>query len=67
MVKKEGEIMNTLNIILLVIGILIFILGVIWSKESWTNVFIKLLLIASGVYLGWYALYLSNILIVINK
>lgn len=59
--------MNTLNIILLVIGILILILGIIWSKKSWTNVFIKLLLIASGVYLGWYALYLSNILIVINK
>lgn len=67
MVKKEGEIMNTLNIILLVIGILILILGIIWSKKSWTNVFIKLLLIASGAYVGWYALYLSNILIVINK
>ena len=59
--------MNTLNIILLIIGILILILGIIWSKESWTNIFIKLLLIASGVYVGWYALYLSNILIVINK
>lgn len=59
--------MNTLNIILLIVGILILILGIIWSKKSWLNVFIKLLLIASGVYVGWYALYLSNILIVINK
>ena len=59
--------MNTLNIILLIIGILILILGIIWSKKRWANVFIKLLLIASGVYVGWYALYLSNILIVINK
>ena len=59
--------MNTLNIILLVIGILILILGIIWSKKSWSNVFIKLLLIASGVYVSWYALYLSNILIVIKK
>ena len=59
--------MNTLNIILLVIGILILILGIIWSKNSWVNVFIKLLLIVSGVYVSWYALYLSNILIVIKK
>ena len=59
--------MNILNIILLVIGILILILGIIWSKKSWANVFIKIILIASGVYVSWYALYLSNILIVINK
>lgn len=59
--------MNALNIILLVVGILILILGVIWSKKSWINMLVKLLLIASGIYLGWYALYLSDILIVINK
>lgn len=59
--------MSVLNIILLVIGILILILGIIWTKKSWANVLIKLILIASGIYLGWYALYLSNILIVINK
>ena len=59
--------MNTLNIILLVIGILILILGIIWSKKSWANVFIKIILITSGVYVSWYALYLSNILIVIKK
>ena len=59
--------MSVLNIILLVIGILILILGIIWTKKSWANVLIKLILIANGIYLGWYALYLSNILIVINK
>lgn len=59
--------MSVLNIILLIIGILILILGIIWSKKSWANVFIKLLLIASGIYVSLYALYLSNIFIVINK
>ncbi len=59
--------MNTLNIILLDIGISILILGVIWSKKNWINVLIKLLLMGSGIYLGWYALYLSNILIVVHK
>ncbi len=58
--------MITLNVILLAIGILILVLGIIWSKKSCINVLMKLLLIASGIYLGWYALYLSNILIVVH-
>ena len=59
--------MNTLNIILLIIGIFILILGISWSKKNWTNFIIKLLLLASGGYIAVYALYLSNILIILNK
>lgn len=59
--------MSILNIILLVIGIFALVIGISWSKKNWLNFIIKLLLLASGLYLGWYALYLSNILIVINK
>lgn len=59
--------MNTLNIILLIIGIFTLVMCISWSKKDLLNFIIKLLLLASGLYLGWYALYLSNILIVINK
>lgn len=59
--------MNILNIILLLIGFFILILGISWSKKSWLNFIIKLLLLASGVYIAAYALYLSNILIILNK
>lgn len=59
--------MSVSNIILLVIGIFILILGVTWSKKNWTNLIIKLLLLASGGYVAVYALYLSNILIILNK
>lgn len=65
--RRENNNMSTLNVILLIIGIMILILGIIWSKKNWTNVLVKLLLIFSGAYVGLYALYLSNILIVINK
>lgn len=59
--------MSVLNIILLVIGIFVFIMGISWSKKNWLNFIIKLLLLASGGYVTWYALYLSNILIIVNK
>lgn len=59
--------MNAMNIILLIVGILIFVLGISWSKKNWTNFILKLLLLASGGYVAIYALYLSDILIVLNK
>ena len=59
--------MSVMNIILLIIGIFIFILGVSWSKKYWINFILKLLLLASGGYVAIYALYLSNILIVLNR
>ena len=59
--------MSILNIILLIIGIFILILGISWSKKNWLNFCVKLLLIASGGYAMIYALYLSNILIILNK
>lgn len=42
-------------------------LGIVWSKGNWINVFIKILYLVSGTYLILYALYLSNILLVIHK
>lgn len=59
--------MSISNIILLIIGIFILILGIAWSKKNWTNLIFKLLLLASGGYVAVYALYLSNILIILNK
>lgn len=59
--------MSVLNIILLIIGIFILIMGISWSKKNWLNFIIKLLLLASGCYVSFYALYLSNILIILNK
>ena len=64
--RKEKN-MSILNIILLIIGIFIFVLGISWSKKNWINFFIKLLLLASGGYVAIYDLYLSGILIVLNK
>ena len=59
--------MSISNIILLIIGIFILILGITWSKKNWTNLIIKLLLLASGGYVAVYSLYLNNILIILNK
>lgn len=59
--------MNILNIILLIIGILNLIVGILWKKDSILNFVFKLLFLAGGGYLVFYALYLSNILIVLNK
>lgn len=59
--------MNFLNTILLIIGIYILIVGIIWSKKNWLNLIVKLTLLASGGYVAIYALYLSDILIVLNK
>ena len=59
--------MSVMNIILLIIGIFIFVIGIIWSKKNWVNFILKLLLLASGGYVAIYALYLSNILIVLNR
>lgn len=59
--------MSVMNIILLIIGIFIFVLGISWSKKNWINFIVKLLLFASGSYAVIYALYLSNILIVLNR
>lgn len=59
--------MNILNVYLLLIGIFMSIMGIVWSKKSWINVFIKILYLVSGIYLILYALYLSNILLVVHK
>lgn len=59
--------MNGLNIISLIIGIFILILGISWSKKNWINFILKLVLLASGGYITIYALYLSDILLVLNK
>lgn len=59
--------MNILNITLLIIGIYILTVGILWSKRNWVNMMVKLIFIASGGYIALYALYLSNILIVLNK
>lgn len=59
--------MSCMNIILLLIGILNFVLGVMFKKNNVVNIVWKLLLLASGVYAIYYSLYLSNILIVINR
>ena len=59
--------MNILNIILLIIGIFNLIMGITWSKKNILNLVFKLLFLAGGGYLVFYALYLSNILIVLNK
>lgn len=59
--------MNILNVHLLLIGIFISIMGIAWSKKNWINIFIKILYLASGIYLILYALYLSNILLVVHK
>ena len=56
-----------MNIILLIIGIFIFVLGISWSKNDWINFIVKLLILASGGYVAIYALYLSNILLVLNR
>lgn len=65
--ERRKNDMSILNIILIIIGILILILGIAWSKKNWLNFGIKLFLIASGGYAITYALYLSNILIILNK
>ena len=59
--------MNTLNMILLIIGILNLIIGVIWSKSDWFNFIIKLLLLFSSGFLAFYALYLSGVVIVMSR
>ena len=58
--------MNLCNIILLVIGLFSFIMGIIWDKKNWLNVFVKIIFIFSSFYLIWYSLYLSNIFVVIR-
>lgn len=59
--------MNILNIILLIMGILNLIVGIKWEKNNVINFVFKLLFLAGGGYLVFYALYLSNILIVLNR
>ena len=59
--------MNILNIILLIIGIFNLIVGIVWTKNGVIDFIFKLLFLAGGGYLVFYALYLSNILIVLNK
>lgn len=59
--------MNILNIILLIMGIFNLIDGIIWAKKNVINFVFKLLFLVSGGYLVFYALYLSNILIVLNN
>ena len=59
--------MNILNIILLIMGIFNIIVGIAWTKNGVIDFVFKLLFLAGGSYLVFYALYLSNILIVLNK
>jgi hypothetical protein len=59
--------MNILNIILLIIGIFNLIVGIAWTKKNIINLVFKLLFLAGGGYLVFYALYSSNILIALNK
>ena len=59
--------MNILNIILLIMGIFNLIVGIAWTKNDVIDFIFKLLFLVGGVYLVFYALYLSNILIVLNK
>ena len=59
--------MNILNIILLIMGIFNLIIGVKWTKKDTINFVFKLVFLAGGGYLIFYYLYLSNILIVLNK
>lgn len=59
--------MNILNIILLIVGILNLIVGIKWKQNNVINFVFKLLFLAGGGYLVFYALYLSNILIVLNR
>ena len=59
--------MNILNIILLIMGIFNLIIGVKWTKKDTINFVFKLVFLAGGGYLIFYDLYLSNILIVLNK
>lgn len=59
--------MNILNIILLIMGIFNLIVGVAWTKNGVIDFVFKLLFLVSGEYLVFYALYLSNILIVLNR
>ena len=48
-------------------GIFNLIVGIAWTKNGVIDFVFKLLLLAGGSYLVFYALYLSNILIVLNK
>ena len=48
-------------------GIFNLIVGITWSKKNVINFVFKLLFLVSGGYLVFYALYLSNILIVLNR
>ena len=59
--------MNILNIILLIMGIFNIIVGITWTKKNVINFVFKLLFLVGGGYLVFYALYLSNILIVLNR
>ena len=59
--------MNILHIILLIMGIFNLIVGIAWTKNGVIDFVFKLLFLAGGSYLVFYALYLSNILIVLNK
>ena len=48
-------------------GIFNLIVGVAWTKNGVIDFVFKLLFLVSGEYLVFYALYLSNILIVLNR
>ena len=58
--------MNLYNIVLLMIGLFVFIMGITWSKKNWLNTIIKIILILSSLYLVYYSLYLSNIFIIVR-
>ena len=58
--------MNLYNIVLLMIGLFVFIMGITWSKKNWLNTIIKIIFILSSLYLVYYSLYLSNIFIIVR-
>ena len=59
--------MNTLNMTLFLIGIFMLIIGIAFSTRSLINVVFKTALLISSVYVILYALYLSNILLIVSK
>ena len=59
--------MTTMNCILLFIGILNLFLGVLWNKKNWYDVLFKILILFSGVFCMYYALFLNGYILVLNK
>lgn len=59
--------MNIFNVILLVVGIFNLLMGIAWTKKNTINLVLKIMLLFGGVYLSFYAFYLSGILLIISS